>query len=58
MPMKNDLNFELLAQYAPRPGRRPLLPELTPHHAILDYQPHQRRMHRASVFAHGAQAHA
>jgi taurine dioxygenase len=28
------------------------------HHAILDYQPHQRRMHRASVFAHGVQAHA
>ena len=28
------------------------------HHAILDYQPHQRRMHRASVFAHGTQAHA
>ncbi len=28
------------------------------HHAILDYQPHQRRMHRASVFAHGAHAHA
>ena len=25
------------------------------HHAILDYQPHQRRMHRASVFAHGVQ---
>lgn len=28
------------------------------HHAILDYQPHQRRMHRASVFAHGTPAHA
>ncbi len=28
------------------------------HHAILDYQPHQRRMHRASVFEHGVQAHA
>ena len=24
------------------------------HNAILDYQPHQRRMHRASVFARGA----
>ena len=24
------------------------------HNAILDYQPHQRRMHRTSVFAHGA----
>lgn len=28
------------------------------HHAILDYQPHQRRMHRASVFSHDAQTHA
>jgi len=26
------------------------------HHAILDYQPMQRRMHRASVFAHPANA--
>ena len=34
MPMKNDLNFELLAQYAPRPGRRALLPELTPHQQV------------------------
>ena len=27
--MKNDLNTELLARYAPNPGRRPLLPKLT-----------------------------
>ena len=26
------------------------------HHAILDYMPHQRRMHRASVFARNAHA--
>jgi len=32
--MKNDINRQLLAQYAPRPGRRPLLPELTPQQQV------------------------
>lgn len=35
--MNNDLNIELLKKYAPRPGRSPLLPTLTPrqHLALL-----------------------
>ena len=32
--MKNDLNTELLARYAPNPGRRPLLPQLTPQQQV------------------------
>ncbi len=32
--MKNDINRQLLAQYAPRPGRRPLLPNLSPQQQV------------------------
>lgn len=32
--MKTDLNTEMLARYAPRPGRHALLPELTPQQQV------------------------
>jgi hypothetical protein len=32
--MMNDVNAELLARYAPRPGRHALLPNLTPQQQV------------------------
>ena len=32
--MKNDVNAELLARYAPKPGRHALLPQLTPQQQV------------------------